>query len=285
MKNFIIFNSEKEGSCALVQTLRRFNEITIISDYIEPFDRHMFIKNPHASGKDISKEDFLKCLSLIYNSSENYLEELNRTYGHYNNQCRFLFSKDTCHGFKMRLRKDWKPQLFSLLKAHEVTAFVLIRQDVLRWALSHYHGDGTGKKGHLQFNRVTISALPKIKVSWRQLRKKIARCQRRIEDKKRLLQELRDAGVEAFPLYYEDFCNRKSDYLKNLFNKLDLTVTDRAIQQVITADCHVNKVHPDEISEFVQNHEHITKKFEDYMAQRRTPFQLLSFAMSHVLRR
>ena len=265
MKNFIIFNSEKEGSCALVERLKLFKKITIISDYIEPFDRHMFVNNQHASGKDISKEDFLKCLSLIYNSPENYLEELNRIYRNYNSQTRFMFSKDACRGFKMRLRKHWEPELFSLLKTYNVTAFVLIRQDVLRWALSKYHGDGTGRKGHLQFSHVTNSELPKMKVQWKQLRQEVKKCQRRIKDKKKLLRELHTTGVEAFPLYYEDFCNKKTDYFKNLFTKLDLTITDREIQKTIDQDSHFKKVHSHEISEFVENHEYISKKFEDYM--------------------
>lgn len=282
MKNFIIFNSEKEGSCALVQTLRRFTAISIISDYLEPFDRHMFLNPEHGSGKDISKEDFLKCLPLIYGPEENSPEELNRIYGDHNNQCRFSFSKDTCRGFKMRFRKEWKPELFSLLKMHRVTAFVLIRQDLLRWALSHYHGDGTGKKGHLQFSPAAISTMPKIKVSWRQLRKQIKKCQGRIADKKRLLQELSDAGVEAFPLYYEDFCHKKADYLRCLLEKLDLAVNDREIERVMAADCGLHKVHADDISNFVENHEYITGKFQDYLSTRNA-FQRLCLTIHRLL--
>ena len=159
MKNFIIFNSEKEGSCALVQTLNNFNDVTIISDFIEPFDRHMFVKNAYGAGKDISKKDFLRCLSLIFDSSPNYLEELNTIYARYNKYFTFSFSKEKSRGFKMRVRKQWNDELFAILKKYEVTAFVLIRQDLLRWALSKYHGDGTGQKGHLQFSNVHIKDL------------------------------------------------------------------------------------------------------------------------------
>ena len=116
MKNFIIFNSEKEGSCALVQTLDNFDEITIISDFIEPFDRHMFINSAHGTGKDISKEDFLQCLSLIYGPSGDYLEQLNSVYARYNTRYRFAFSKENCRGFKMRIRKRWKSYVPNWLK-------------------------------------------------------------------------------------------------------------------------------------------------------------------------
>ena len=270
MKNFIIFNSEKEGSCALVQTLNNFDDITIISDFIEPFDRHMFVKSDHGKGKDISKEDFLRCLSLTYDSSQNYLEELNNIYARYNSHCTFSFSKEKSHGFKMRLRKQWSEDLFLTLKKYKVTAFVLFRKDILRWALSKYHGNGAGKKGHLQFSDVHIKDLPKLKVNWSSLKEKIKRCERSIADKEKLIQDLRNSGVDAFPLYYEDFCNNKSGYFKNLLHKLDIVLSDQDIQQVLMQDCNYKKVHPDDISTFVDNHQEITKKFDDYMEEKKT---------------
>jgi hypothetical protein len=285
MNNFIIFNTEKEGSCALVMTLDNFEKVNIISDYIEPFDRHMFIGKHGVSGKDIAKEDFLKCLSIIYDSSNNYLEELNLVYSQYNNQCKFKFSKDKSHGFKMRQRQQWKSGIFSILKKFDVTAFVLIRQDVFRWALSKYHGDGKGGKGHLQFEGVNIAELPKIEVSWRSLKKKIKKCERRIENQKRLLQDLQTFGVEAIPLYYEDFCNNKIDYFKQLLRRLDITITDSDIMQAIRKDCHYKKVHPDDISEFVENHEEISKKFEEYMLQKKVAHRYFSSIIPKILHR
>lgn len=285
MKNFIIFNSEKEGSCALIKALDNFEDINIISDFIEPFDKYMFVNSRYALGKDMSKEDFLKCLSIIYDSSKNYLEELNSIYAKYNNGCQFKFSKDKSHGFKMRIRKQWKTEIFSFLERFHVTAFVLIRQDVLRWALSKYHGDGTGRKGHLQFDHVDIQEVPKIRVGWRSLKKTIERCKRRIEDKKKLIQDLRSSGVEAFPLYYEDFCNNKLDYFKNLLAGLDIKMTDTDLQQVMSMDCHYKKVHPDDIQEFVENHEEIIKKFEAFTSQEKIPNHHFIFNIPNIFRR
>ena len=270
MKNFIIFNSEKEGSCALLQTLNNFNDIATISDFIEPFDRHMFVKNEYGSGKDISKKDFLRCLSLIYDSSPNYMEKLNEIYTHHNEQATFSFSKEKSRGFKMRVREQWNDDLFEILKKYKVIAFVLIRQDFLRWALSKYHGDGTGKKGHLQFSNVHIEDLPKLKVNWNSLKKKIKRCEKRVADKEKLMQDLRNAGVEVFPLYYEDFCYNKSDYFKNLLHTLDINLSDEDIQQVLTKDCNYKKVHPDDISTFVDNHQEIARKFDSYRERKKT---------------
>lgn len=270
MKNFIIFNTEKEGSCALVTTLDQFEQVTIISDFIEPFDRHMFVNDPHGPGYDMSIEDFIKCLSLIYGSSEGYLEELNSIYGRYRSDCRFDFAKDTSLGCKMRFRRKWKKELFSLLKRYEVTAFVLIRQDVLRWALSKYHGDGTGKKGHLQFSNVNIRDLPKMEVKWKLLKKQIERCKKRIADREQLLADLRNSGIAAYPLFYEDFCADKTAYFKGLFDKLGLTISEPEIEATLSRGSLYKKVHPEALSEFIHNHEEILSKYEDYRARHTT---------------
>ena len=41
--------------------------------------------------------------------------------------------------------------MIDVIKANDLTIFLAVRQDVFRWALSKYHGDGTGKPGHIQF--------------------------------------------------------------------------------------------------------------------------------------
>ncbi len=268
MKNFIIFNSEKEGSCALVSILNNFKQTEIISDFIEPFDRHMFLNNQGALGKDITKEDFLKCLSMIYDTSENHLAALNAIYSTYNSVCKFKFAPHTSHGFKMRLRKQWNAEIFSLLKKYDVTAFVLIRQDVLRWALSKYHGNGKGNSGHLQFYDVTINDLPKIKVNWMVLKRIIRKCEERIAYRKGFFQDLRCAGVDAFPLYYEDFCNNRFFYFKQLLQKLSIEITDEEIKATVVKECDYKKVHPDDISTYVENHLEILRKYEAYAGKR-----------------
>lgn len=285
MKNFIIFNTEKEGSCALVTTLDQFEQVTIISDFIEPFDRHMFVNNPHGPGHDITKKDFIKCLTHIYDTSEGHLEGLNALYGRYRSDCRFEFAKGTSLGFKMRFRRKWKKDLFSLLKHHEVTAFVLIRQDVLRWALSKYHGDGTGKKGHLQFSNVNIKDLPKMEVEWKLLKKQIERCEKRIADREQLLEDLRNFGIAAYPLFYEDFCADKTAYFKGLFEKLDLTISEQEIDATLRQGSLYKKVHPEALSEFIRNHEEILSKYEAYRSRHKTSRRLLTLNIFKSLQR
>jgi hypothetical protein len=275
MKNFIIFNTEKEGSCALITTLDQFEQVSIISDFIEPFDRHMFVNDPHGPGHDMSKDDFIKCLSLIYGNSEGYLEALNSIYGRYRDDCRFAFAKGASVGFKMRFRRKWAQEIFSLLKQYGVTAFVLIRQDVLRWALSKYHGDGTGKKGHLQFSNVNIRDLPKLEVNWKLLKKQIERCDKRIADREQLLADLRNFGIAAYPLFYEDFCADKTVYFKHLFEKIGLSISEQEIAATLRRGALYKKVHPEALSEFIRNHEEILSKYEEYRSRHETGRRLL----------
>jgi hypothetical protein len=270
MKNFIIFNTEKEGSCALVTTLDQFEQVTIISEFIEPFDRHMFVNHPNGPGHDMSREDFIQCLGLIYGTSEGDLEQLNAIYRRYRSDCRFEFARGKALGFKMRFRRKWKKDLFSLLKRCGVTAFVLFRQDVLRWALSKYHGDGTGKKGHLQFSTVSIKDLPKMEVHWKLLKKQIERCEKRIADRERLLEDLRNFGIAAHPLFYEDFCADKTAYFKRLFETLDIAISEPAIAATLRRGSLYKKVHPEQLSEFISNHEEILGKYEAYRSRRKT---------------
>jgi hypothetical protein len=185
----------------------------------------------------------------------------------------------------MRVRKQWNDDLFVILKKYKVTAFVLIRQDILRWALSKYHGDGTGQKGHLQFNNVHIKDLPKLKVNWNSLKKKIKKCERRIADKEKLIQDLRNTGVEAFPLYYEDFCYNKPDYFKNLLHTLNIDLSDGDIQRALRQDCNYSKVHPDDISTFVDNHQEIIKKFDSYRERKKTFPRIFFSSIPKLVRR
>jgi len=47
--------------------------------------------------------------------------------------------------------QSFRRMMINLLQSHNIVAFLAVRQDVLKWGLSKYHGDGTGKPGHLQF--------------------------------------------------------------------------------------------------------------------------------------
>lgn len=42
--------------------------------------------------------------------------------------------------------------MIKILRRNDTVVFLAVRQDVFRWGLSKYHGDGTGQPpGHLQF--------------------------------------------------------------------------------------------------------------------------------------
>ncbi len=47
--------------------------------------------------------------------------------------------------YKKVAKKSFRSMMIDLLRRNDVVAFMAIRQDTLRWGLSKYHGDGTGK--------------------------------------------------------------------------------------------------------------------------------------------
>jgi hypothetical protein len=277
-KKFIIFFNEKEGSSPIIRTLNNFAEIDILHQNDgggwEPFDTH--------NSGSISLKDYRTCMELIFDNNEEYFKKLNRIYSKKSRKSLELacFDKRKSYGLKMRLRPQrnvkipiikeyltWKHKraTIEILKKFGVVAFILVRQDVFRWALSKYHGDGTGKPGHLQFrlatNKIQTSDIPKINIDSQVFGKTLYQCEELIEDKRSLLRELREYGIQAHPLLYEEFCLDKIKFFKMILEILDLKVSKSALEQALAEGSFFKKVHSEDISTFVNNHEEISAKF------------------------
>jgi hypothetical protein len=155
--------------------------------------------------------------------------------------------------------------MIDLMKKRNVVAFVMVRQDVLRWALSKYHGDGTGKSGHLQFKlamgEIKRDQIPNITVDCGRLEEVILGCERSLRQKRTLASELGRAGIKAYPLFYEEFCRDKKSFLKGVFDRLENPVSDAEIVDALKKGTILEKVHADDISEFVTNHEEVIARF------------------------
>lgn len=179
MRNFILFFQGKEGTSPFVRIMDNFEHITIIRKVDggwEPFDKHNCGPMP--------LHDLEQCLKWIFDKRPIDMVRLNQIYTESAASPLESFDKNGTIGFKMRFvpprvdlpilrdapvpdklvrslrhmyikyqksRGKFKRLMFELLKKHEVLVLLAVRQDVLRWALSKYHGDGTGKMGHLQF--------------------------------------------------------------------------------------------------------------------------------------
>lgn len=275
-RNFIILFDEKEGSTPIVRLLDNFDEIEIVrqdaSSGWEPFDLHCC--------GPISLPNYLRCLDLIYGDQTPYMDELNRIYSATAKHPLRAFDKAKSVGFKMRFQPQrdnvWLHRLlkrpftyFSIqrFRKNDVFVFVTVRQDIFRWALSKYHGDGTGKPGHLQFKlargTITRSEIPKIRVDPDAFSEVLEECERLIAQKRRLLERLSRSGVRAAPMFYESFCDDQAAFFADVMSKLELPVTQEDIAAALDKGTRFQKVHSHDISEFVINADEITERFGD----------------------
>lgn len=272
MRNFIIFFEEKEGTTPLVHLLKNFSQVDIVQqeNIIEPFDSHCCGQMPISRIK--------RSLDIIYGKENPDFTTLNMLYSKTAQGNLREFSRQNSVGFKMRftppaikdklfMRHSFKRMMFDLLERKRVVVFLAVRQDILRWALSKYHGDGTGKKGHLQFKLakglITREQIGKIHVDCSRLAKILKKCERSHARKRRMMQELKERGVPTFPLLYEDFLIDKPSYFTRLFAHLGVDVSRSDIDMALQDGTKMKKVHSSNISDFVLNHEEVLEKFGD----------------------
>lgn len=282
MKNFIIFFDEKEGTSPLVRLLDNFERISIIHQVgnWEPFDRH--------SCGPMPLKNLQCCLEMIFGREPADVARLNEVYLETAKNPLQETDPGTSVGFKMRFvppapvlpltkafpiwnkgveeitRRQYRRMMFDILKRNDVTVFLAVRQDLLRWALSKYHGDGSGNPGHLQFKLARRETsdfdLEPIHVDCSRLEQIITQCRKAHKRKQRLLNALRSKGIAAHPLRYEDFLNSKQAYFSRLLDLLEIEASGSEIQKALSKGSPLKKVHPDAISEFVTNHEEVAER-------------------------
>lgn len=282
MKNFIIFFDEKEGTSPLVRLLNNFEKVSIVhrGHGWEPFDRH--------SCGPMALRDLRACLEMIFGDEPVDFDRLNKIYLKTAKRPLNRIDTSASVGFKMRFAPPapalpqingfhfwnrkieaitmlrYRRMMFDVLKKHDVTVFMAVRQDVLRWALSKYHGDGTGRPGHLQFKvargKANGAYLEPIDVDCVRLGRIITKCKTAHGMKRQLMETLRAQGISAHPIRYEDFLDCKERYFSRFFGLLGIETSASEIQEALSKGSHFEKVHPDEISEFVINHEEVVER-------------------------
>jgi len=291
MRRFVIFFHEKTGSSPLVRLLDKFDLISILhqKNYtgFEPFDRHR-------CGR-MKLNNLKKCLDIIFNQGPKNIEQLNRIYTATAKRPLEIIGEKGVVGFKMRFTppnpyplhiegspgwngwaekffrehylQSFKRMMFDTLKRHNVIILMAVRQDVLRLGLSKYHGDGTGEPGHLQFKMargaIARNEIGKIQVDCERLEEIILECETLHEENRLLMEEFKQAGNQIYPILYEEFVTDKRSYLERLFRILELDITSDEISQVLGQEEYFKKVHSDDISEFVENHEEVGSRFAD----------------------
>lgn len=279
MRNFILFFEEKEGTSPLVRLLDHFDQISVVRQVEqrgwEPFDRH--------NCGWLSSADLGKCLTMLFDDAPADMDSINAVYTRRGAAPLDTVDKGCAVGFKMRLlaphpierawlalrRADWSypfaSKMVPMLQANDVTVLLAVRQDVFRWALSKYHGDGTGKPGHLQFKlasgSIKHSDISKIYVDPRRFEKTLSACEESHGRKRRLMTELQEAGLRVHPLLYEEFLTDKKSYLTRLLECLEIQASANDIDAALQEGAYFKKVHSDDISEFVENHEELIQQF------------------------
>ena len=291
MRSFIIFFHEKTGTSPLVRLLDKFDLIAVLhqKNYtgFEPFDRHQ-------CGR-MTLNNLKKCLDIIFDQGPMNNEQLNRIYTATAKRPLDIIGEKGVVGFKMRFTppnpyplhidglpvwnrlaerffreryvQSFKRMMFDTLKRHDVIVLMAIRQDVLRLGLSKYHGDGTGEPGHLQFKMargaIARNEIGKIQVDCERLEEMITKCETLHEENRLLVEEFKQEGNQIYPILYEEFVTDKRSYLERLFRILELDITSDEISEVLDQEEYFKKVHSDDISEFVENHEEVSSRFAD----------------------
>ena len=158
--------------------------------------------------------------------------------------------------------------MFDVLKRNDVVVFLALRQEILRWALSKYHGDGTGNPGHLQFKlakgRIKRNSIGKIHVDSTRFKTTISQCVEAHAYKRRLMEDLKLATIQTHFLIYEDFLTDRRKCLSRILDILELNTSIQEMDAALKKGTYFEKVHSDDITNFVVNHEEVLEKFGKY---------------------
>ncbi len=289
MRHFIIFFIGKEGTSPLIRLLDNFDRVSVLHHEggggLEPFDRH--------DCGPMSTRNLKKCLDIVLSGKTIDFDRLNQIYTKTAAKPFAVTGNNCTVGFKMRFTppgnglfdtpgfkswKKWAPRAFrkyrrrsfrrmmlEVLKRNNPVVFFAFRQDLLRWSLSQYHGDGNCRPGHMQFElasgKISKEEIGKIHVDCDRLGEILAKSDKMVARKNRLMKEFRSHGIAAYPLYYEDFLEDKYRYFSRFFEILEIQVSKQEIEAALKKGAYYKKVHPGDISEFVINHQEVMDRF------------------------
>jgi hypothetical protein len=297
-RDFALFFEEKEGSTAVVQMLAELDEISLVRRETEsglggwePFEWF--------NCGSLGRERFSRCLQLIHGQAPLDLAALNALYLRTARAPLRPFDRSRSVGYKMRIVAPWDiPNLSAaspwrrrqpiefltrMLRRlgrdgfrnlmtrtyaeHGVVVFIMARQDIFRWAISKYHGDGTGHPGHMQFRvasgEVGAGKIPKISIDPDRFGRVIEKCARIHDVKRWWADAMQNAGVRVHPLRYEDFLKNRVNFFSELLAKLDITIKPVELESRLSRQIRLQRVHGTDIAEYVENHRQITELYGD----------------------
>ncbi len=272
-----------------MKLLDNFDRVSVLhhegGGALEPFDRH--------ECGPISIRNLKKCLDIVLSGQEIDFARLNRIYTKTSLKPLEETNRNCSVGFKMRFKppgnriaetlgfdswNNWASKAFrksrnrsfrrmmlEVLQKNNPVVFVAFRQDLLRWSLSKYHGDGSCRPGHMQFDlasgKISREDIGKIHVDCDRLEKIFAQSEMMLARKNRLMEEFRSKGIDAFPLFYEDFLEDKYQYFNRFFEILGIEISKQEIEAALETGAYYKKVHSRDISEFVINYQEVMDRF------------------------
>lgn len=298
MKNFVLFFEEKEGSTAVVQALDALGPISLVRRETdsglggwEPFEWF--------NCGSLGPARFRQCLEQVFGTRPVDFARLNELYTSTARAPIRPFDTAGSVGFKMRIAPPWDiPDLPAASPLRKVKAvdlacralrrlgkgsfqrlmgdtlsslgvvvFIMVRQDIFRWAISKYHGDGTGKPGHLQFRvaagDVSATGLPKITVDLPRFGRIVEKCAELHRQKRSWADAMEAAGVSVYPLRYEDFSSRQEEFFTDLVGTLGIDAGGSGITEKLAQGTRLKRVHGSDISEYIVNHRELTDRYGD----------------------
>jgi hypothetical protein len=291
MRKFILVFTQKEGSSPIIQILDHFDQVSVIhqvqGEGFEPFNDHNCGPMPIASLR--------ACLDIIYGAPPIDFDALNSIYMQTAVRALEEIEPANALGLKMRFvppAKSWsflrpiprlakklrpvyvryqvdygpfRRMMFDVLSEHSVLVLMAIRQDVFRWALSRYHGDGWGRRGHLQFalkaGDLARENIPRIHVDPERFESVIRHCEALHDRKRRLVSELRASGIMVYPLLYEEFVRDPHQFFTSVLKVLETDVSRDEIDDAIKHGTEFQRVHSGDLSDYVVNHREIENRF------------------------
>ena len=295
--NFMLFFDEKEGTSPVVRILDHFAGVSVVRQIEghgwEPFDSH--------NCGDMSTDDLRKCLDILFGQRPIDIRLLNDIYTTTARRPLERPSSAGAVGFKMRFsppRKapamvprampaiyrtvspawvkyqttlgKFRRTMFSLIERHHVRVFIAVRQDLFRWALSKYHGDGTGRPGHLQFDLALgvkkRSDISRIVVDENRFARVIAKCESIHRQKRALRASLEARGIPVMPLIYEQFLDEPSVFFADAVRFLGGEPSESEIERALATGSAIERVHSGDVSSYVHNHREISRRFGDRFA-------------------
>ena len=271
----------------MLQNLNLFNDVSVVHQSDgrgwEPFEHH------NCGNANISV--IVNCMNAMFTRDSAQLKCAKGDYDQLARQSMEINIEKQAVGFKMRFRaprnffpktksitcnrafsyisriffnRHFRDNVTECLIENNVKVFFIVRQDVMRWALSKYIGRGDGRIGHRQFTKHrTLDVEPKPINPYR-LSKIVTKCLRIHSYRKKEFKRLQSLGIDCHVLTYESFQKDKTAFYDSFLKKLHIEASIESIDNVLVGGVGPTKVHSDSLHHFVNNHEEISKKFGSF---------------------